>query len=317
MAPFPGLEECLELSPTISSEKASADHVIEESLSSDKENNVGQPEDREEVIEQTVLVQKVFTDKVKGNTGEDDTVLSPMGSILVRDSVKFPEKEKINTEEKDKISVEMESMQDKEGIAELFMCPLTLCKEKVEENSEVSAHEPNDKDKIEIPARDIEPSPSDEAQIKMSVRDIGVAIQEDGENDTECIMRDPAISSNRMDDNSEVPELLVSDNENGSHSLCVIEVESLQDGGSVTERIVCIPVKSNDIVEGDVDSLPPEKGQASVLEGLSSFLEDNIGGCECQSFESGSEKARSVNFSSLNIREFHVTLGDHPSVGSG
>ena len=101
------MEECLELSPTIASEKASADHVIAESLSSDKENNVGQypvgsievqsTQDREEVTEQIVLVQKVFTDKVKGNTGEEDTVLSPMGSILVRDSVNFLEKEKINS----------------------------------------------------------------------------------------------------------------------------------------------------------------------------------------------------------------------------
>lgn len=108
-----------------------------------------------------------------------------------------------------------------------------------------------------------------------------------------------------------------------------IEVESTFDEGRVIDRIICMPLEY--VVEVQMDEDRTELVlEHDGLEVTPTIIESILQGCSCfnppKSVLRGDDHDsrsrvqipdRAVSFSSLEINEFGMTLGDHPSAVSG
>lgn len=147
-----------------------------------------------------------------------------------------------------------------------------------------------------------------------------------------------SMAASLMDDRSSLPAI----HEVREVGSIEVQVEDTLLGESV-DRIVCLPPEEQEIMEEELVEISrscsineEDEGVEIPVESISnSFLDALLytcGGYEgacgdaCKQFRGGILKdpnrnapsvARTVSFSSLEIKEFNMTLGDHPSASSG
>jgi hypothetical protein len=118
-----------------------------------------------------------------------------------------------------------------------------------------------------------------------------------------------------------------------------VEVECVEGPSHVLDRIICLPpdetgmevlvAKLTAVLDEEEEEADGIELNDSLLEQLSfAFMDSGCGGCQCAPFKSALRKPRkdsggdslsnrNVSFSKLEIHEFDMTLGDHPSAVSG